>query len=149
MGGLPSETSPENEDPTSDDDKVLELIDKVDANFSQRRWGLHAYMWIGLLLLVMFVVYATELTYQDLGARFAVAAAGIAIILSMGQLILDGLDSWIAGTNYRRLLVGQEDPILYALVLMKTAHPRIKLRDVYRVTRTLFEPEKLVESLYD
>ena len=106
------------------------------------------YIWIAVRVVVLVAVDVTELTYQDLGTRFAVAAAGIAVFLSMGQLILDRVDSWIAGTNYRRLLVGQDDPLLYALILMKTDHPSIPLRTVQGLNPKLFEPQALTESLY-
>jgi len=133
----------------ANDNKVLELIDKVDANYSLRNWGPMAYLWLGLIVVLGILIYLTELTYQDLGGRFAIAAAGIAVVLSIGQFMLDDIRSGIAGSNYRKLLAGEEDPVLYALVLMKTDHPKIKLREIYRVNHTLFQPEKLVESLYN
>ncbi len=129
-------------------DTILEQIDRVDDGFSQRKWGPMAYFWIVVLAVLGSLIYVTELTYQDLGGRFAIAAAGIAVVLSIGQMMLDEIGSWIATANYQRLRYGKEDLLLYALVLMKTDHPGIRLRDAQQLNPKLFEPERLVENLY-
>ncbi len=129
-------------------DSILERIDRVDVKFSEFRWGPTASLLLGVIILLVIAIYVTELTYQDLGARFAIAAAGIAVVLSMTQLMVDQIGSWIAAANYRRLRLRKRDPILYALILMKTDHPRIRLRDAQQLNPKLFEPERLVENLY-
>jgi len=129
-------------------DNIVELIDRVDAKFSARKWGPMAYVWIFVLAVLGGLIYVTELTYQDLGGRFAIAAAGIAVVLSIGQMMLDQIGSWIATANYQRLSRGKEDLLLYALILMKTEHPGIRLRDAQQLNPNMFEPRALIESLY-
>ncbi len=144
-GSLTEESKAPSSQPSGDN--VVELIERVDCNFSQWRWST-LYVWLMPVILLLVAIPIAELSYQDLGARFAIAAAGIAVILSMTQIMLGQFGSWIATANYRRLLRGEEDLLLYALILMKAAHPRIRLRDARKLNRELFEPRSLVEKLY-
>jgi len=144
----PVPQKPEGASSRADGNNILELIERVDDKFSQRKWPPMAYFWIFVLAVLGSLIYVTELTYQDLGGRFAIAAAGIAVVLSVGQMMLGEIGSWIATANYRRLRRGKEDLLLYALILMKIDHPGISLRAVHELNPKLFEPRALIESLY-
>jgi hypothetical protein len=128
-------------------DNVVELIAKVDDEFSQRKPSM-LYTWLTILIVLGIVIFFTELSYQDLGLRFAVAASGLAVVLSIAQLILDRVEYWIADANYGAIRHGRQDLLLYALVAMKARQPTVRLQDVYHRDQSLFEPRALVERLY-
>lgn len=126
---------------------IDDLIERVDREFSQWK-SPTLYAWLLPVILLFIVSFVVSQIYLDLVVRISITAAVIALILALTQILLDQFSSWIANANYRKIGRGQQDPLLYALILMKTAQPGIKLHDAQRMNPALFEREALIAKLY-
>jgi len=135
--------------PQASGENIPDLIDTVDDKFSEKKVPM-LQGWLILVFAVFTVIYVGIVSYSDLAVRIGITVGGVGVLLAMMQIVLDQYKSWIVDANYQRLRKGgDENPILYALIMMKTASPDILLRNTYRLSKTLFDSQALIERLYN
>ena len=134
--------------PSATGENIAELIARVDKEFSQRKLPT-ARPWAYAVVGVFGLIEAGVLVLTDLSVRIAIIVGGAAVLIPLVQIILDHYDSWVTHDNYQRLLKGEkENLLLYALVLMKTAAPDLRLAEAYELNRGFFDPLALTASVY-
>ena len=80
--------------------------------------------------------------------------AGLAIILTLSQFIIEGAKEDIINLNYQIALEKfkpneNEKPILKALIKMKSKHRKFALSEIHKISPEMFTKEKLLERLYE
>lgn len=106
---------------------------------------------IAIIGLIVIIAANHSISLVDI---IIVFFAGLAIILSLGQFVIESAKEDAIYANYKSALKKfkpseNEKPILKALIKMKPKHTKFTLAEIRTISPELFTKEKLLEKLYE
>ena len=142
------------------DSMILELIRLVDSKYKKSlRYSLGNPYFIVLILLVAiltvgrFYVEVHLGVTRDVGKDLEIAIPLVALLIAFLAVFEGAEDRASISGNFKklkkdRIVNGNNEPLLKALVIMKTKQVEVSLEQIYGLNSDLFTAKNLLERLY-
>jgi len=144
--------------PIDYDSIIDDLIQKIDSDKSLFRIvdllkGEMTFI-IDIFAIVILLIFVGTNHSVSLVDNIVILFAGLAVILTLSQFVIEGAKEDIINLNYRSALNKfkpneNEKPILKALIKMKSKHPKFALSEIHKISPEVFTKGKLLEKLYE
>ena len=142
------------------DNMILDLIRLVDSKYKRSLWYSLGNPYFILLILYVIILVAGEFYVEVYLGVVRDFVKDLELIIPLVLLLIAFLAGFEGAENrasingnYRklkkdRIVNGNNEPILKALVTMKTKQVEVSLEQIYGLNRDLFTTKNLLERLY-
>lgn len=147
-------------------DEMKKLIDFVDKNYEDSLPMFSREYVVRVIVAVYLISFTSYFIYSIISAVIGIEQTILALVSILITLVI-GLSpvfeiksKHIVNFNFRNLQNNKEykelakkennriKNILYALIVMKNKHPRLKLVEIAEIRQELFGENKLIDNLY-
>ncbi|TRO45521.1 hypothetical protein E2P30_01445 [Candidatus Bathyarchaeota archaeon] len=142
------------------DNEIFELIRLVDSKYKKSLWHSlgNPYFIIMILLVIILVVgkFYVEVylgVSRDVANDLEIVIPLVALLIAFLAVFEGAEDRASINGNFKklkkdRLVNGNNEPLLKALVIMKTKQVEVSLEQIYDLNSDLFTAKNLLERLY-